>query len=44
MERIKSQEDLEEARRYGSWVLFYDYPWAPSRLNKGAFLFWVHRK
>ena len=43
MERIKSQEALEEARRYGRWILFYDYPWAPS-VNKGAFLFWVHRK
>ncbi len=44
MQKIDSPQILEEAQGYERWVLFYDYKWAPSGVNKGAFLFWVHRK
>jgi hypothetical protein len=44
MQRIDSSEIFEKAKVYERWILFYDYGWAPSGANKGAFLFWVHRK
>lgn len=44
MQRIDSPEIFEKAKAYERWILFYDYSWAPSGANKGAFLFWVHRK
>ena len=44
MEKINCVSNLEEAKRYDRWLLFYDFPWAPSGVNMGAFLFWVHRK
>ena len=44
MVRIDSADLFEEARRGKRWLLFYDYPWAPSDANGSAFMFWVHRK